>query len=283
MHNNIARNNLNEFTLTEGPRRTGWGKCNSLAPCNHRGINNHKELINLSTYSPIHFKKVAFNLAEVLITIGVIGVVAAMTIPTLMANTRSQQYRSQFKKTLSTLSNAARMSYAQYGFDYAGTDVYPYEKSAEEKRRANPETEKSFASLFNGTLTGIQYLGTIDTPNGYKLINGPSMNVSGTVFEDEDIYQLSDGTIVGVGLASGNCISKLGCPGFIDVNGFALPNKEVTCSDDIDTTVIWNENYQDCIVKNDAQHMTDIFPVIYHDSIVEPATNAARYVLNNTK
>ena len=36
-------------------------------------------------------KKPAFTLAEVLITLGIIGVVDAMTIPTLNANTRSSQ------------------------------------------------------------------------------------------------------------------------------------------------------------------------------------------------
>ena len=39
-----------------------------------------------------------FTLAEVLITLGIIGIVAAMTIPTLIANTRSSQYRSRLKK-----------------------------------------------------------------------------------------------------------------------------------------------------------------------------------------
>lgn len=40
--------------------------------------------------------KKGFTLAEVLITLGIIGVVAAITIPTLIANTRSQQYRIKF-------------------------------------------------------------------------------------------------------------------------------------------------------------------------------------------
>ena len=66
------------------------------------------------------FKKCAFTLAEVLITLGIIGVVAAMTIPTLMANVKAHQYSAKFKKTVSTLSNAAKMSQAQYGFDYSG-------------------------------------------------------------------------------------------------------------------------------------------------------------------
>lgn len=42
--------------------------------------------------------EIPFLLAEVLITLGIIGIVAAMTIPTLIANTNSQKYRSQLKK-----------------------------------------------------------------------------------------------------------------------------------------------------------------------------------------
>lgn len=42
--------------------------------------------------------KKAFTLAEVLITLGIIGVVAAMTIPVLLVNTTSQKYRSKLKK-----------------------------------------------------------------------------------------------------------------------------------------------------------------------------------------
>ena len=51
-----------------------------------------------------------FTLAEVLITLGVIGIVAAMTIPTLIANIKGAQYRTKFKKVISTLSNAERIS-----------------------------------------------------------------------------------------------------------------------------------------------------------------------------
>ena len=43
--------------------------------------------------------KTGFTLAEVLITLGIIGVVAAMTIPTLIANTNAQKYSSKFKKS----------------------------------------------------------------------------------------------------------------------------------------------------------------------------------------
>ena len=97
--------------------------------------------------------KFGFTLAEVLITLGIIGVVAAMTIPTLIANTRSQQYRSRFKKTISTLSQAARMSQAQYGFDYAGLTKACGSDGASEK----PDSTQTICALLNGTLTGATY------------------------------------------------------------------------------------------------------------------------------
>ena len=68
------------------------------------------------------------------------------------------------------------------------------------------------------------------------------------------------------------------CYGFIDVNGASLPNREVSCSSGSNKL-----EANTCIVKNDAQHMTDIYPVRFHDGIVEPATAAARYVLKTAK
>lgn len=50
--------------------------------------------------------KFAFTLAEVLITLGIIGVVAAMTIPTLIARVQNKELETAFKKNYSMLQNA---------------------------------------------------------------------------------------------------------------------------------------------------------------------------------
>ena len=50
--------------------------------------------------------KRAFTLAEVLITLGIIGVVAAMTIPIVINKYRSYVLEVQFKKAYSNLSQA---------------------------------------------------------------------------------------------------------------------------------------------------------------------------------
>ena len=51
-------------------------------------------------------RKSAFTLAEVLITLGVIGIVAALTLPTLIANYKKQVIISKLNKVYSTISQA---------------------------------------------------------------------------------------------------------------------------------------------------------------------------------
>ena len=52
--------------------------------------------------------KFAFTLAEVLITLGIIGIVAAMTIPTLMSKYQEKTYKTQYKKIYSELNQAIK-------------------------------------------------------------------------------------------------------------------------------------------------------------------------------
>ena len=64
-------------------------------------------------------KKRGFTLAEVLITLTIIGVVATMTLPALMTNTAEQQARTGLKKGINTLTEAAQMNLATEGWDFA--------------------------------------------------------------------------------------------------------------------------------------------------------------------
>ena len=60
-------------------------------------------------------KKTAFTLAEVLITLGIIGVVAAMTLPTLINNYQKKETISKLKKVYAILGNTTSMAMAEYG------------------------------------------------------------------------------------------------------------------------------------------------------------------------
>lgn len=54
-------------------------------------------------------RKNAFTLAEVLITLGIIGVVAALTIPSLITNYKAHKLHSQFLKSYSTIQQAYKL------------------------------------------------------------------------------------------------------------------------------------------------------------------------------
>ena len=72
--------------------------------------------------------KYAFTLAEVLITLGIIGVVAAMTIPALITHYQKESVATQLKKTYSTISQAVRMSESENG-EVAGWDMSNKQKA----------------------------------------------------------------------------------------------------------------------------------------------------------
>ncbi len=54
----------------------------------------------------VYRMKKAFTLAEVLVTLGIIGVVSAMTVPTLMQNYQRQSYVTQLHKVYNEFSQA---------------------------------------------------------------------------------------------------------------------------------------------------------------------------------
>ena len=118
---------------------------NEISPHNDMNNKNRNELINLSTYRlidlktvknlfpyfPISFspkklrrfriksgmtfiKQPAFTLAEVLITLGIIGIVAAMTIPTLMQKYYEKQVIAKARETQSIISQALKIAEEEY-------------------------------------------------------------------------------------------------------------------------------------------------------------------------
>ena len=61
------------------------------------------------------YKIEAFTLAEVLITLVIIGVIAAITVPTLMNNTNGEEYKSALKKAISAVNQAFALHFALEG------------------------------------------------------------------------------------------------------------------------------------------------------------------------
>lgn len=63
----------------------------------------------------IKHKKVAFTMSEVLITLGIIGIVAAMTLPTVITKYKRKTAETKLAKFYSVINQAIRMSIAEHG------------------------------------------------------------------------------------------------------------------------------------------------------------------------
>ena len=233
-----------------------------------------------------HNKYFAFTLAEIMITIGIVGVVAALTIPTLIQNSNSKKFSTQFKKELSTLNQAAISAQAQYDMDYGSitSDSDPSTCGSDTFAVSN----STMCALFNSTLSAKNYMGVYGQAQGYKTGTTYSFTKTTEGFDPANflLYTLADGSIVGFNpnakrcsLESGQTINNTvltdsnglaNCIGFIDVNGVSLPNKEVTCADGTSSLDVGTA----CTLKTTGSKVGDVYPIVFHNGTVEPATNA---------
>ena len=72
-------------------------------------------------------KKYGFTLAEVLITLAIIGIVAALTIPSVISNYQQQEFKTGLKKAVSVLNEAIQTNIAQDGeTPYENSDLQKY-------------------------------------------------------------------------------------------------------------------------------------------------------------
>ncbi len=69
-------------------------------------------------------RKLAFTLAEVLVTLAVIGIVAAMTIPNLVQSYKKKEVETKLVKFYSTMNNAVKLAEVDYGPQTTWTDYY---------------------------------------------------------------------------------------------------------------------------------------------------------------
>ena len=175
-------------------------------------------------------RKAAFTLAEVLITLGIIGVVAAMTLPTLIANYQKQETISKLQKAYTVLNQALKLSEADNGeFEYwnapqtadpAAIDEYfnkywkPYFKIAKicnNYQECGYERSMPYTSL-DGTLANSF---TVVAPNYRKT------------------FYTTDGMVFAISAAGGGGLQSDGTVSpiiysqniWIDINGSNRPNQ----------------------------------------------------------
>lgn len=190
--------------------------------------------------------KRAFTLAEVLITLGIIGVVAAITIPTLIQNHQKQVWVNGLKRAISTTGNMFEKMKADEGVDFPQLPIvtegacHVYDASLETARPANCEDDYGTISVFARIIP--KYLNTVKTCHNVdcprytstiirnnKLIktqeNLPPLNILFEIFSNNGGY-LSD--LIGFYTNDGMIYYIFPSPQFIgvlvDVNGEKGPN-----------------------------------------------------------
>ncbi len=173
-------------------------------------------------------KTVGFTLAEVLITLGIIGIVAAMTLPAVINRTQSKELETQFKKVYSELNQIAQLFKNEKGISLsewaADNNVFGSSQGNASKfvplimqyYNGNRKFDDVVFSSTDeeGNARSIKY--DIYTMNGTKLRIGPCddsgfyYDVAGRIFSfvGDRVISGDDGPVV--------CV---------DINGIKKPNK----------------------------------------------------------
>ena len=223
-------------------------------------------------------KRFGFTLAEVLITLGIIGVVAAMTMPTLMNSTQGAQYKSAYKKALSALGQAITLNVALDGGNF-------YDAIA--GSGTNATTDQSTAGTIANILSARMNVVNASNTRTDGVTPAYATDVTATLPTVNTYLYFNDGAMLAFDGKDAACtlVTDAGatakvCLGYIDVNGSKGPNKVVTCNTASETAATFSgtgkvDNVAACEVSNP----TDIYPVALYDQTVMPATNAANAVL----
>ncbi len=170
----------------------------------------------------------AFTLSEVLITLGIIGVIAAMTIPTLIANYQKTQYVTQLKKAYSQMNQVLQQMAIDNGTigdisSYFGTTTQAGEAIASHYKvikNCGMETGQGCFATFNINYdgTGSSTSDVDNSTNFFKFITADGMTF--TVYS----YNSDCSTTRGINVTNSPLYANTCGSVYIDVNGTKKPN-----------------------------------------------------------
>ena len=194
-------------------------------------------------------RKVGFTLAEVLITLGIIGIVAALLLPAVIENYEKQEALSRLKKSYTTIANALQKAAVENG-DLDTWDWSNNEKIVKEYLMPNFSSVKMYGT--NCRYGGCFCLAvpggrTIDNPEipyrwpGGQGITSPMHNALASIqFLDGSCVNFSNVNAMEVWIdingpyKKPNKIAKDVFVFYLGNNGQLLPYTYLGCNDDLD-------------------------------------------------
>lgn len=161
----------------------------------------------------------AFTLAEVLITLGIIGIIAALTIPTLFADFQEKQTVAQLKKTYSLISQV----YSQVIQDNGAPNTWSITSEDDVAAYFIPyfNTSKTCKNVSQNCYVLMGYSNANPTDLRKKFANRSSSQIrlqDGTILSFDSQLSLASGTTCTAW--SGYCFSITA-----DINGIKPPNR----------------------------------------------------------
>ena len=139
----------------------------------------------------------AFTLAEVLITLGIIGVVAALTMPSLIADHREKETVAKLKKVYSTLDNAYMLARNEHGETadwFTGTNV-----------KENSEIFFNKLKPYLNIAKDCGFQGGCLTEGYVKTLDGRTYTANYNLSTQEYRFVLADGTQAMIYLSNPTC------------------------------------------------------------------------------
>ena len=221
--------------------------------------------------------RAGFTLAEVLITLGIIGVVAAMTMPTLMNSTQGAQYKAAYKKALSAISQGVTLNVALDGASFADAVAGGGTSASTDKGTAN-----TIANILDARMNVVNPTNTGHDITNSSGVDLPTVNTY-LYFNDGSMFAF-DGTNAACTVSTDGGATVNACEGYIDVNGAKGPNKVISCDAGTGATATAKDSFAADGTKTDATscnvgNITDVYPVYFYDQTILPSTNAAKAVL----
>lgn len=189
-------------------------------------------------------KNIAFTLAEVIIVMGIIGILAEITIPMLVANIQQQVQITKLQKTYSVLSQAYNMIQADAGGQFVNSlsnDTYTLQNVFKDKLSYTKSCDSTNLSDCFPTYSMSKFLNMTASNNWYFA------GLTGAL-------TLSDGTSLGFHLDSYLCKTIRGSGSYsscgyimLDENGTRPPN---TWGKDIYLFFIFSDKIYSSTVDN---------------------------------
>ena len=172
-----------------------------------------KKLASPFTLHPSLKNKAAFTLAEVLITLGIIGVVATLTLPAVVGNYKKQQTIAKLKKAYSAINQALQLSEADNG-EYS---IWNHEPPT-----AREYLEQYWLPYFKVTqICDVPQDCGYESNSPYKTMKGDSNPFTLIIPKYRLPFLTSDGILYNISLGFSDSNDKII---FVDINGSKKPN-----------------------------------------------------------